>query len=259
MDRSHALSEKAIKKMGLDKKKEANPLSREVVKEWATEQEYWDEWEAEIREDNAKWLTRIKDFFVYRIGWRTRDWWYDVRWYFHNLKRFQSVLKTWRSFDYHYQVDLFKFGIEQLIKAKQYYGNERSEDAEKRIGAMRSLIAEIDRDYEDEVRERMNFERRNSGRVTKYTDGSVCFHHDREGYEDELDKLFEEIAKERKFHYQKIFDLIIGQDQEWINQEVCRLYNELSEEEKNSKSENEIKRELYYKVWDGSGIEGWYD
>ena len=47
MNRSHALSEKAIKKMGLDKKREENPLSKEVVKEWASEQEYWAEWEAE--------------------------------------------------------------------------------------------------------------------------------------------------------------------------------------------------------------------
>ncbi len=44
MNRSHALSEKAIKKMGLDKKSNENPLSKEVVKEWTTEQEYWDEW-----------------------------------------------------------------------------------------------------------------------------------------------------------------------------------------------------------------------
>ena len=48
MDRSHALSEKAIKRRGLDKQREENPLSKEVVKEWATEQEYWDEWEKEI-------------------------------------------------------------------------------------------------------------------------------------------------------------------------------------------------------------------
>ena len=111
MDRSQALSEKAIKRMGLDREKEENPLSEVVVKEWATEQEYWDELEEEWKEDHAKWTTKIKNFFVYRIGWRTRDWWWNMRWYFHNLKTFQPILKTWRSYDYHYQVDLFKFGI----------------------------------------------------------------------------------------------------------------------------------------------------
>lgn len=259
MDKSHALSEKAIKRMGLNTKREQNPLSKEVVKEWATEQEFWEEWEADIRDDHAKWTTKIKNFFVYRIGWRTRDWWIDTKWYFHNLKTFQPVLKTWRSFDYHYQVDLFKFGIEQLVKFKEYYGNEQAEDAQKRIGAMRALIAEIDRNYEDEVRERMNFERKNSGRVTKYADGSVCFHHDREGYEDELHNLFEEIAKERKLHYQKIFDLILGQDQEDIKKEMERRIAAMPEEEKKTMSKAELHRKVYMDIWDGSGIEGWYD
>jgi hypothetical protein len=182
-----------------------------------------------------------------------------MKWYFHNLKTFQPILKTWRSFDYHYQVDLFKFGIEQLIKAKEYYGNELAEDAEKRIGAMKALIAEIDRDYDEEVRERMKFDRRNSGRVTKYADGSVCFHNDSEGYEDELHKLFEEIAKERKLHYQKIFDLIIGQSKEDIEKEMERRIAMMPEEEKQSMSKAELNHKVYMEVWDGSGIEGWYD
>ncbi len=259
MDRSQALSEKAIKRMGLDREKEENPLSEVVVKEWATEQEYWDELEEEWKEDHAKWTTKIKNFFVYRIGWRTRDRWRNMKWYFHNLKTFQPILKTWRSYDYHYQVDLFKFGIEQLIKAKEYYGNECAEDAEKRIGAMRALIAEIDRDYEEEVRERLNYDYRRGGRVTEYADGSVCFHHDDEESNNEYHKLFEEIAKERKLHYQKIFDLIIGQDDEDIKKEIERRMAAMSEEEKNSMSEGELYRKLYMEVWDGSGIEGWYD
>ena len=57
MDRSHALSEKAIKKMGLNTKREENPLSKEAVKEWATEQEYWDEWEEEILDEHDRPMT----------------------------------------------------------------------------------------------------------------------------------------------------------------------------------------------------------
>ena len=118
MDRSHALSEKAIKKMGLNKKREKSTLSKEVVKEWATEQEYWDEWDAEFEEDHAKLSTKIKNFFVYGIGWRTRDWWWNVKWYCRNLKTFQPVLRTWRSFDYRYQVDLFKFVSSNSLRLK---------------------------------------------------------------------------------------------------------------------------------------------
>ena len=256
---SQVLSEKAIKKLGLDKEREENPLSKEVVKEWATEQEYWDEWEKVFEDRHAKWSTKIKKFFKYRIGWRTRDWWWDTKWYFYNLKTFQPILKAWRSFNYEYQVDLFKFGIEQLIKAKERYGNEYSVDAEKRIGAMKALIAEIDRDYEEDVRKRTNYNYRNGGRVTKYADGSVCFHNDDEEHNKQTHNYFEEVAKERKVHYQRIFDLIIGQDQEWINQEVERRIATMTEEEKRSIPENELRRKVYYEVWDGSGIEGWWD
>ena len=256
---SQVLSEKAIKKLGLDKEREENPLSKEVVKEWATEQEYWDEWEKVFEDRHAKWSTKIKKFFKYRIGWRTRDWWWDTKWYFYNLKTFQPILKEWRSFNYEYQVDLFKFGIEQLIKAKERYGNEYSVDAEKRIGAMKALIAEIDRDYEEDVRKRTNYNYRNGGRVTKYADGSVCFHNDDEEHNKQTHNYFEEVAKERKVHYQRIFDLIIGKDQEWINQEVERRIATMTEEEKRSIPENELRHKVYYEVRDGSGIEGWWD
>lgn len=60
-------------------------------------------------------------------------------------------------------------------------------------------------------------------------------------------------------HYQKIFDLIIGQDDEDIKKEIERRMAAMSEEEKNSMSEGELYRKLYMEVWDGSGIEGWYD
>ena len=256
---SQALSEKAIKKLGLDKEREENPLSKEVVKEWATEQEYWKEWEEQFEERHAKWSTKIKNFFKYSICWRTRDWWWNIKWYFHNLITFQPVLKTWRSFSYHYQVDLFKFGIKQLIKAKEYYGNEYQVDAEKRIGAMKALIAEIERDYEEDVRERINYHHRNGGRVTKYADGSVCFHNDDEEHNKQTHNYFEEVKNERKAHYQKIFDLIIGQDDEWISQEVDRRIAAMPEEEKKSIPEDELRRKVYNEIWDGSGIEGWYD
>lgn len=256
---SHALSEKAIKKLGLDKKKEEIPITKEVVKEWATEQEYWEEWEKEFDDRHAKWSTKIKNFFKYSIGWRTRDWWWNTKWYFHNLRIFHPILKEWRSYNYEYQVDLFKFGIKQLIKAKETYGNEYLPDAEKRIGAMKALVAEIERDYAEDVRKRTNYDHRNGGRVTKHADGSVCFHNDNEEYNKQSDNYFEEVKKERKAHYQRIFDLIIGQDSEWLSQEVDRRIAAMPEEEKNAFPEAELRHKMYMEVWDGSGIEGWYD
>ena len=262
MNPSHALSEKTVKKMGLDKIEEPSPLANEeVVKEWSSRREYWDDFENEILQRREKFLERVKDFFVYGIGWRFRDWWWNTKWYFRNLKTFQPVLKSWKSFDYHYQVDLFKFGIEQLIKAKEKYGNEYKPDSDKRVGAMKALIAEIERDYDKDVRQRLHYNfMDDKARVIKYSDGSVLFEDDKsEERKAETENFYRELAKERKAHYQKIFDLIIGQDQQWIIKEVDRRYNELSEEDKKVKSEHEIKHDLYNEIWDGSGIEGWWD
>lgn len=65
--------------------------------------------------------------------------------------------------------------------------------------------------------------------------------------------------KERKLHYQKIFDLIIGQSNEDIEKEIERRIAMMPEEEKQSMSKGELQRKVYMEVWDGSGIEGWYD
>jgi len=124
---------------------------------------------------------------------------------------------------------------------------------------MKALVAEIERDYEEDVRERTNYDYRNGGRVTKYADGSVCFHNDDEEHNKQSHIYFEEVKKERKIHYQRIFDLIIGQDDEWISQEIERRIAAMPEEEKQSVPEDELRHKVYYEVWDGSGIEGWYD
>lgn len=261
MGTSQILSEKTVKRLGLDKKEMPSPDSKVVVKEWNTEEEYWDEWEKNLEEENKKWTKKVRDFFVYTIGWRTRDWWYDTKWYFSNLKRFHKVLKTWRSFDYHYQIDLFKFGIQELAKAKKYYGNEYEEHCNKKIEAMNALVAEIERDYEEDVRQRLNYSYKSGGKVTEYADGSVCFHgDDSKERGKETKRYYAEVAKERKLHYQKIFDLIIGQDNDVIEKEIRKRFDALQDKPKKGTPEySELYAKFWNEVWDGSGIEGWWD
>lgn len=261
MEKSHALSEKAVKRLGLDKKSEESVLDKTPIKEWDSADEYWKEFYEEIEERHAKWYVKVANFFKYSIGWRTRNWWIDTKWYFRNLRTFQPILKTWRSFDYHYQVDLFKFGIEQLAKALDYYGNEEETSRKKRIEAMGELVAELNRDYEEELQDKLNFHhQRKNEKVTKYSDGSVCFHYDDDDEAQQQVKFFyDSLAKERKAHYDKIFHLLIGQEDKEIDKEIKKRIAIMSEEEKQSIPEKELYRKVYYDVWDGSGIEGWWD
>lgn len=262
MDKSHALSEKAVKKHGLENAHEEDKITdRTPVKEWNSYDAYWDDRMAELDDRNAKWYVKVKNFFKYSIGWRTRDWWINTKWYFRNLKTFKPILKTWRSFDYHYQIDLFKFGIKQLAKALDYYGSEEPVARNKRIAAMNELIKEIDRDYEKELEDKMNYHHPNRVRkVTKFADGSVLFdYEDDEAAEQQRKDFYEALAKERENHYKKIFYLIQGQDDEQIREEVEKRIAAMSEEEKQSLSKDGLYQQVYNQVQDGSGIESWWD
>ena len=258
---SHILSEKAIKKLGLDKNpKSINEADKVPVKEWDSRDAFYEEefWQ---RHENRKWYVKVGDFFKYRIGWRLRDWWIDTKWYFRNLRTFQPILKEWRSYNYHYQVDLFKFGIKQLAEALEYYGNEVPESRHKRIAAMNELIKEIDRDYEHDLKEKMNYDYLSkSEKVVKYSDGSISFQsEDTEEEKRKTEEFYKALVNERKEHYNKIFSLIIGQDDDEIKKEVERRIAAISEEEKQSISKSELYHQVYNEVWDGSGIEGWWD
>lgn len=258
---SQILSEKAIKKLGLDKDrktfKDANCVP---VQEWDNEKAYWDDWEKEMSDRRAKWYVKVANFFKYSIGWRTRDWWWNTKWYFSNLRTFRPILKEWRSYSYEYQVDLFKFGIKQLAEAKEYYGNEEEGAQKKRIEAMKALITEIERDYEEDVRKRLKYDYKVGGKVTKYSDGSVLFHNEEnEEEKQKTEQFYEALKEERKAHYNKIFSLIIGQDEEFVKKEVERRIAALPEEKKRSIPKDELYYKIHNEVWDGSGIEGWWD
>ena len=258
---SHALSEKAIKKLGLDKEpKSIKDVDTVPVKEWNSDDAYWEE-ELEQRFKNRKWYVKVGNFFKYRIGWRTREWWINTKWYLSNLRTFRPILKEWRSYSYTYQVDLFKFGIKQLAEAKEYYGNEVPESRHKRIEAMNALIKEIERDYEQDLRDRMNYDSSSKAtKVVKYSDGSVSFKYDETDEEKQkTEQFYKALAEERKVHYNKIFSLIIGQDDESIKEEVDKRITAMPEEKIQSMSKNDLYRQVYNEVWDGSGIEGWWD
>jgi hypothetical protein len=155
---------------------------------------------------------------------------------------------------------LFKFGLKQLAEAMEYYGGEEEISRKRRIEAINALISEIDRDYEEDVQKRLNYNFQERAKVTKYDDGSICFHNDETPErEQETARYFDEIKKERLVHYKTIFDLIIGQDDELVEEEVKRIIKEMPEEEKKSMSDSELWEKVYYQVWDGSGIEGWWN
>ena len=250
--KSKILNKKFIKSINLEKAEQIIEKAEEAVpvKEWTNFDDYFNE-NFEDRYNNKKWYEKVKDFFVYHIWWDVRDWWIDIKWYFSNLKRFQPMLKSWRSWDYEYQVDLFVFGLEQLANAIEHYGNEEEKTRNKKIAAIKELIAEIKRDYEEEVDKQFTredyFEK-----IIKYSDGSAAFKYKDDETIAKVKKRHDTaLKKARKAHYDKIFKLILGQDTDKLKQMVKEKYVSSSEEERNS------FYDTYVELFDGSGIEGW--
>ena len=165
------------------------------------------------------------------------------------------MIKSWRSWDCQYQVDLFVFGLKQLANTMEYYGNEEDKSRNKKIAAIKELIDEIMRDYEEEVDKRFTRDEYLE-KIVKYSDGSVAFK-----YKD--DKVITKakechanaLKKARKAHYDKIFKLILGQDNDKLNKIVKEKYESLSEEEKKTFD----SYDAYVELFDGSGIEGRWD
>jgi hypothetical protein len=255
--KSQKLSEKGIKRFNLENAEQSIEKSKKAVpvKEWTSYDDYFKD-EFEDRHNNKKWYEKVKDFFVYSIGWNVRDWWIDTKWYFYNLKCFQPMIKSWRPWDYQYQIDLFVFGLKQLADTIDRYGNEEDVSRNKKIAAIRSLIAEIELDYEDVVDKRFSSIHGYFGKIIKYSDGSVshiCT--DEDAYVKDRERYHAALKKARKAHYDKIFKLIIGQDDDKLNQMVKDKYEVLSEEEKKKFDPYVARVELF----DGSGIEGWWD
>ena len=226
------------------------------IKEWNSYYDYLKD-EFEYAYDNMKWYKKVKDFFVYTVGWNVRDWFIGIKWYFSNLKRFQPMIKSWRTWDYKYQVDLFVFGLKQLVDTIERYGHEEDVSRNKKITAIKSLIAEIELDYQDIVDKRFSDMRKiYFDKIAKYSDGSVShICRDEESYEKDRERYYAALKRTRKAHYDKIFKLIIGQDEDKLHQMVKAKYETLSEEEK--KKFNHY--EAYVELFDGSGIEGWWD
>jgi len=255
--KAQKLSEEGIKRFNLENAEQSIEESKKAVpvKEWTSYDDYLKE-EFEDRYNNRKWYERVKDFFVYTIGYNVRDWWIDTRWYFSNLKRFQPMIKSWRSWDYKYQIDLFVFGLKQLADTIDRYGNEEDVSRNKKIAAIKSLITEIELDYEDAVDKRFSNIHSYFGKIIKYSDGSVAhICTDEESCAKDHERYHAALKKARKAHYDKIFKLIVGQDDDKLNQMVKTKYDALSEEEKKEFDFYAAHVELF----DGSGIEGWWD
>lgn len=71
-----------------------------------------------------------------------QDIWWDIRYYFRNLKRFQKVLKEYRDFDFNYIIDLNIFAFNNLKNAMIH---EKDSTRLKKIKKIDELIINLNK------------------------------------------------------------------------------------------------------------------
>lgn len=212
-----------------------------------------------LKQEKSFWK-RVKTWLYVRYN-IVEMWYYDTKRYLKNIIRFNKMMKDWYPWDWESQVRLFAYGVEQLANYIDKYGCEVDESRNKKVIAMRELVALLRTDYEDELGDKyLNQGEENVlTHVTEYEDGSVGFEvRDEESKkirENNL-KQFEKALKEaRKKHYNRIFEIIRGQDIEKL------VVKKIGEKQENETLEEYHKRyhEAYDEIFDGTGIEGWWD
>lgn len=241
---------------------EEKKLCDKERKVWKSYEDYSKERINELVDRRNKWTKRVRDFFVYGISWTTREKWRNMKWYLRNIRKFLHLAKEWRPWDYRYQVDLFKFGLTELADYIDKRGNEEDVSRTKKIAAITKLIAELDRDYEHEVYEKYHRHEqfgKDVKKIVEYEDGSISFSFNEDEETKKKNEIYNKaLIKARKEHYNTIFKLILGQDNEKLWKEVDKKFAELPEEEQ--KDPHQTKHyKIYAQLFDGSGIEGWWD
>lgn len=176
----------------------------------------------------------VVDFFKYDICDPTRMFFNRLWWFFHNLRVFWKTLCNFRDWDYQYVIDLFITGLIEL-QARIENGNEERLSASKKVQAIRKLISEL---------------RRNIFYETSHMQDAGTI-----GMKD-LSKTYNQLNKER---YERIFAIIVGQDPEEFDKQCQEAIQRWKDEHNGIEPDHEQFYIIRTELFDGSGIEGWWE
>ena len=215
------------------------------------------------RENESK-LCKIKDWFSYKLYAMNMKY-HEIKRYIKNLVRFNKMMRHYYPWDYQSQVELFAYGLEILANYIDKYGNEIDVPRKKKIASIRELVTLLRNGYEDEVNDKYLGvgEENVITHVSEHEDGSIGF----ETVDEESKKIkeashkkyIEEYQKARKAYYDRIFEIIRGQDEKCNSPEIIKA--KIGDKRENETYEQYQKRyeDCYYELFDGTGIEGWWD
>lgn len=213
--------------------------------------------------------SRKKHWYQHVGRWFGNKWyriqlkWADFRWRIKNHITFDKMLKEWYPWDWECQVELFAFGLEQLVNCIDN-GHEVEVSRTKKVAAIRELIQLLRTKPDEGLYEKYlePLDKVVKEHVTEYADGSFGINTATEEgrkLRSEAIAAFDKEEKEnRDKQLERIFYLIKGQEHKALLDKVNQIVGEKREDE-TPQDYSERYQEYYDTLYDGSGIEGWWE
>jgi hypothetical protein len=183
---------------------------------------------------------------------RHQTWWYktykffrrDLPYFLENIWFFRKELYAFRSWDYSYNLDLFRRSLEKTVDTLENHGHEIEESRIKKVEKMKRAIQLFNNVRNDEyIRE--------AEKELGELKNSDWLWHDREDTDEERihnGNVFKRAREVEISEWKELWSIIHGQDMK----EYSEIYN--------SKTEEEKREQAVWNDWfDGSGIKSWWD
>jgi hypothetical protein len=183
---------------------------------------------------------------------RHQTWWYktykffrrDLPYFLENIWFFRKELYAFRSWDYSYNLDLFRRSLEKTVDTLENHGHEIEESRIKKVEKMKRAIQLFNNVRNDEyIRE--------AEKELGELKNSDWLWHDREDTDEERihnGNVFRRAREVEISEWKELWSIIHGQDMK----EYSEIYN--------SKTDEEKREQAVWNDWfDGSGIKSWWD
>jgi hypothetical protein len=183
---------------------------------------------------------------------RHQTWWYktyeffrrDLPYFIENIWFFRKELWAFRSWDYNFNLQMFRRSLEKTAHTLEFYGNEVEESRMKKVQKIKRLVELINNlnetSYISRAEEQLGELKNSDSLWSGKEDSPEDMEHNR--------KVFELSDKIEKDEWKELCSIIEGQDYE----EFRKLYDNMTPEEKSDDDQ-------WYKWFDGSGLKNWWD
>lgn len=178
---------------------------------------------------------------IWYIWARVRDFFRDLGYFFKNIYTFRKDMWNFREWDHEYCKDIYCTALEVLKENIYRNGNEIDVSRLKKVDAIEELLHLLQRDIFDEYWEAyMN---------PKYTM--------------KMDKFSKMVQKAEKARLKRICELLTGQDDSKFIKEYeidsKKIDKMLKDHPLLKYDVDDLYNRAFYKHFDGSGAQGWWD